>query len=309
MLKNTSVLIRWVVGLGLIAYLLTLIDFKSFLGVLSKGRLELVFLAVLVVLLDRVWMGSKWRILLKAQGIRVSYFECVRSYFVASFVGVALPTSVGSDLVRLMSLSVEEGERGKVAASIVVEKLLAMLAMLTLVCLCIFLLAMTSTVPLWRYFFMATGVLTLLLLLFLFSLKFFPLEKLKQREGRFFKMIVKVVLAYQQFRFYKKSMLIFFAVTFLEQMVPFVFNYILALAFQLPFNFLGYFAVVPIIYLVARIPISVDAIGVLEGLFVLLFPLVGLSKTDSLLLALSGRAATTIGHLFGGIFYFLQKRR
>lgn len=309
MALNRSLILKWIFGLGLIVYLLTLIDFDQFFEVLSRAHLIFIFLAVLIVLFDRIWMAFKWKILLQAQGIEVSILECARSYFVASFIGLVLPTSVGSDLVRLFNLSVRSEEREKVAASIVVEKLLSMMAMLLLVIFCALLFILTSEVHQWKYFFIALGVFLGGGLLFILSLLYIPVERLQNAQGRFLKKIANVVLAYQQFKYYRKAMILFFVFSFFEQFMPFLFNYSLAKAFELPGTALGYFMVTPIIYLVARLPISVDGLGVVEGLFVVLFPLIGLNKTDAFLLGLTGRLVTTFSHLIGGVFYFLGKRK
>ncbi|MBI1884086.1 MAG: flippase-like domain-containing protein [Chlamydiae bacterium] len=305
---NKSLLIRWIVGIGLIVYLFTLINFHEFSEILSKASLPFFFLAVLLVLVDRVWMGSKWNILLKVQGLNVSMFECVRVYFISSFLGLVLPTSVGGDLVRLFSLSVEKGEREKVAASLVVEKLLSMMALLLLVIFCVLLLVMTSAMTGWRYFLMALGVFLGMGLIFVISLLFLPVERLRKAEGKWLKKIARVFLAYHEFRRYHRAMFVFFIVSVFEQCMPFLFNYSLAKAFHLPGSALTYFMIVPMIYMIARLPISVDGMGIAEALFVFLFPLMGLDKTHSLLLALAGRLATTLGHLIGGIFYFWKKK-
>ncbi len=304
---NRSAIFRWAVGLGLLIYLLTLVDYQEFSHVLSRAHLGLVILAIGMVLIDRVWMGAKWMILLRAQDVHASFLSCVRSYFMASLLGLVLPTSVGSDVIRLMSFSVRAGEREKIAASIVVEKILGMFAMLLLVTICSFLLIQTSSVIHWKYFYFILSGLLAISIFFVGSLYYLPRLKLKRFNWKIFKKLGNVISSYQQFRFYPKAMISFFVLSFLEQFMPFIFIFILAKAFELPGSALSYFMVVPFIYFVARIPISVDAIGVLEGLYVLLFPIVGLDKTDALCLGLASRIVTTMGHLMGGAFYFIGR--
>ena len=309
MSSKNSLFIRWGVSLGLIVYVLTLIDYHELREVFSKGHWGYLLLGTGIVIVDRVFMGAKWHILLRAQGLFVSYFQCVRAYFIASFVGLALPTSVGSDLVRLMSIPVSKGEKEKVAASIVVEKALAMFALFFLASFCVFLLVWTSALPHWKYFYWAIAFFSAVTLMFFVSLYYLPHKMLlNQFSGKVPHVLGKIVSAYQQYRNYPRAMIIFFIFSFAEQLVPFVFNCVIARAFELPGSVLGYFMVVPLIYIVARIPISVDAIGVLEFLFVVLFPLVGMDRTNALLLALAGRVATTLGHLTGGIFYFWRRK-
>jgi uncharacterized membrane protein YbhN (UPF0104 family) len=203
---------------------------------------------------------------------------------------------------------VRSEEREKVAASIVVEKLLSVMALLLLVIFCVLIFVMTSREHPWKYFFIALGGFLGGGLLFILSLLYIPVNRLQNTQSRFLKKIAKVVLAYQQFKYYRKAMMLFFICSFFEQFMPFLFNYSLAKAFDLPGTIQGYFIITPIIYFVARLPISVDGLGVVEGLFVVLFPLIGLNKTDAFLLGLTGRLVTTFSHLLGGFFYFLKKR-
>ncbi len=306
---HRSSIFRWAVGLCLLIYLLTLVDYQEFSRVLSRAHLSFILLAITIVLIDRIWMGAKWMILLRAQSIRASFLSCIRSYFMASLLGLVLPTSVGSDVMRLMSFSVREGEREKIAASIVVEKVLGLFAMLLLVCICSFLLIQNFSEIYWKYFYFILFFLITVSVFFVGSLYYLPRSKSDRFKGKFFKKLGNVVSSYQQFRYYPKAMLAFFILSFFEQFVPFISTFVLARAFELPGSALNYFMVIPFIYFIARIPISVDAIGILEGLYVLLFPLVGLSKTDALLLALASRVTTTIGNLIGGVFYFLGREK
>lgn len=307
---NKALIFRWGIGIALIAFLLSRIDYSELIQKLSGGHWTLILLAVLIVILDRIWMAAKWRILLTAQGLRVSVFECSRVYYIASFIGLVLPTSVGSDLVRLMSLSVQKGEKEKVAASIVVEKFLGMFALFFLVNLCLLLHIWRTSADWGKYFYMGAGFTLSIVILFILSLYYFPHQKLTRLEGKIFQILSKVIASYQQFKHHRKAMIVFFFVSLLEQMVPFVFTWVLVRAFNLPGSPAGYFVAVPVIYIVARIPISVDAIGVLEGISVVLYrSMVGLNITESMLLAFAGRFATTLGHLLGGMFYFVDRKK
>lgn len=298
-----SIFFRWLLGLGLIVYLLFAIDFNEFFRALSHAEGSWIILAIIATFGDRIFMGVKWRILLVAQGIGVSFWECVRAYFVGSFFGLILPTSVGSDVVRLASLTIREGEREKVAASIIIEKVLGMMAIFTLGTFSVFLLAIKIDDVHWRHFFFILAILLVLVLLFIGSL-FFPLfQKVIRGNGKFSKKIASLVEAYQQFRTLRKEMFLFYIVSIVEQMMPVIVTYLLAEALNFSTDFLHYLMVVPLIFIVARLPISVDGLGLLEAMYFLLLPLIGLNKTDAVLLGLVARVLNTLCLLPGGLLY------
>jgi uncharacterized membrane protein YbhN (UPF0104 family) len=85
--------------------------------------------------LDRVVMAGKWRILLAAQGLVHSLGELVRTYFVATFYGTFLPTGVGGDVIRIMQVGRGNERALAVTASVVMERVLGLIASAVLVVL------------------------------------------------------------------------------------------------------------------------------------------------------------------------------
>src|SRR3972149_11765462 len=92
--------------------------------------------------------------------------------------------------------------------------------------------------------------------------------------------------SYLEYRNLKKSLFIFFILTLFEQLFPIFANYLISLSLGLKIPLINFFIFIPIIYLTARIPISIDAIGVQEGLYVLFFNMAGLSSDDALILGI-----------------------
>ena len=98
------------------------------------GNLEPVAIAVTVVLylLDRFSMAHKWNILLRARNVWLSNWAAFRIYLASGFVGYVIPASVGSDVFRAARLSIAGRSASKVSATIVLERVLGLLAILTL---------------------------------------------------------------------------------------------------------------------------------------------------------------------------------
>ena len=75
--------------------------------------------------------AEKWRGLLRHAGVGLTLAACARLYWVGMFASNLLPTSVGGDAVRLL-LTPAPGRRAAVAGSILVERLTGFLVMLAL---------------------------------------------------------------------------------------------------------------------------------------------------------------------------------
>lgn len=84
-------------------------------------------------------------------------------------------------------------------------------------------------------------------------------------------------------------MAVFFMLTVAEQLLMAGCYALIALALQLDFNLIFLLAAVPLSILIARLPISIDGLGVYEGIFIGVMSLGGVHPDDSLALSLAAR--------------------
>lgn len=299
--------LRGIIFLAFLLYLFHFVNLEEFFENIQKARLSLIVLAILTIFLDRVFMGFKWGLLLSAQGIQVSLFESTRAYFVSALAGMLLPSPLGADLIRLTSISVKPDSREKVFASIVMEKVLGLGALLALIPFCLLFLMKFEHLKHGYYFFIAVGSFLILFLLLMSSFMLIPAEKLKKAGGKFSKKIANVVLAYYEYRFYRKALVQFFILSFFEQLLPVVVNFLIGSAFHFSVGFVSYAIVIPITLLISRIPISIDGLGIQEALYMTLFPWVGLSRTNALLLGVVARILVVFSLLAGLPLYFRNR--
>lgn len=308
-MKHQSVLLRSVFSLVILVYLLSIIDLKALFVAIKDVHIFLALMVTLSVLLDRAFMAFKWNLLVRVQGIQISFKECFRVYLVGSFIGMFFPTSVGGDVVRLFSVGVEKGKRGAIAASIVVERLVAFIALILLFFLATVVLLFFSTQGTKPYFWLALGLLVISTGLFILSFYFLPVAFIKKYESGFLGKIRQIIEAYDLFRKEHKVLAVFFVLSFLEHGVPILGNFLTAKALGIQVNPLAFFLMVPVILICARLPISLDGLGVQEALYVVLFPLAGLSKTDAFSIGVMIRFLTIIAMLPGAWLFMFSKKR
>jgi uncharacterized membrane protein YbhN (UPF0104 family) len=89
----------------------------------------------------------------------------------------------------------------------------------------------------------------------------------------------------------------------MEQSGPVVGTWLTAKAFGIELSLLESAAVAPLALLFTRIPVSLSGFGVVEGLYVAFFALVGLSATESFLLGLVANLSIVVTTLPGAFFY------
>jgi len=116
-----------------IAYILWQIDVGKTLSILRHAKLEYFFAAIAIMALS-VWpMAWRWKLLLRARGIREDLTWLVRAYFTSYTVGQVLPTSIGGDGWRMYETTKRHpGYGGPIAGSVLLERVLGGIATLIL---------------------------------------------------------------------------------------------------------------------------------------------------------------------------------
>src|SRR5262249_5452746 len=111
--------IRIGVSLGAFALLFQLVDFESLAATLRTVNLALYLAAVLALGLTMPGLGAwRWRQACKPTGAQLPYWEHLRIGMIGSFLGQALPSSVGVEATRAWLHSREAGSLGKSAATV-----------------------------------------------------------------------------------------------------------------------------------------------------------------------------------------------
>jgi uncharacterized membrane protein YbhN (UPF0104 family) len=264
---------------------------------LAGARLAPLALALACVVLDRVLMAAKWGILLRAQGLKRPLAELVRIYFVSTFFGSFLPTGVGADVIRVFQVARGKGEMGAATASVIMERALGLIALATLVLVCLSTFVLRERADLAPFL----GVVVLVLVLGFGGLAWALHGRLPARLARF-------VEVFRVYAGHRPALARFFGFSVVEHLVPVIANYFLARALGIELSLWTFLLVIPIVLFLVRIPISLDGLGIQEGLYVTLFAHAGLGPSQAFLLSLAGRAALVIG-LLPGCFLGLRSRR
>ncbi len=258
---------------------------------------------------DRWLMSYKWRLLLTCRGLGVGSWEAFRAYYVASFAGCFLPSTVGADAMRVAAVSGPDRPSATVAASVVVERALGFVAAALAALMALVLLAgLTRELPpgmlAWSLGLLAAAMLAVAATL-MGPLAAW-LEGLAGRlEGRH-RLVAWLGLflaAYGLYRRHQGVLLWFLLLSLIEQSVPVVGTWLAALALDIPLTLLEAAAVAPVALLFTRIPVSLSGFGVVEGLYVAFFGLVGLNPTHSFLLGLVANLSVLVATLPGALFY------
>jgi hypothetical protein len=298
--------LRLAVSLALLALLALFVDWRHLGARLAAADPRVMLGIVALATADRLLMAWKWWLLVRGRDPTLGLWSAIRAYYLASFAGYFLPMTVGADAVRVGALAAG-GRTAVLVASVVLERLigalaqavLATLSMVTLVSL-----GLGARVgPAERWGLGAAVALAFAAFPFTFPAARWLAVRLGPARG--WRAALRALA--EQYAGYGASMgllSVFFALTLVEGGVPVVIHHAAGRALGLDPGWSFYIATVPLVYLVARLPVSLGGLGFLELSFVSLAGLLGMGWTDAF--AIAGLAtALYVAALTPGAFLYL----
>lgn len=311
--------IKIAVSLALIAGLFYFLDVGSLGSAVTEIRVSYVLLAFAMLIGNRILMPVKWNLLLRARAIQISHFEAIRVYTISSFLGLVLPPTVGADSIRSYYMKQAGIKLSDAVASIVIERVFGLVVLLVFTVIGFFLLVnllRDGDIQIAAF----AGVLAalsvaLLAALYLSFTPFFQqlVGTLSARlQGtRLSKLALgadSFVRAYQDYRHKKRILALFCGLTVLELTLVIVRSYVIALSLGVDLSVVIYFAFLPLVTLLNRMPISFDGFGINEALFIYFLGLFGVMHEKGFLIGFLNHILFIVGVLPGGIFYVLSDR-
>lgn len=307
MLSRAWDLGRWVVAVALMAWLATMVDWRQVSGSLSRLSWWLVAAALAASLATRLLTAVRWHVAVRSQLPDVGLPSVVRMTFVSTFLSSFLVSGLGTDVTRAVLIGRAGRDRVRGVSSIVVDRLTGMWVLLGLgACMLAFgpvrfpgrdlLLALTGGVWL-------ASILGPVLLL---ALRERGLRLVRRVPGLGARLAGPARRLVASLREYGRQGGLMTRITVLALAINglrILVNYLWASALGSTVPLAAHAVFIPIIFATNQIPISVDSLGVREGLYVYLFGLVGMPAGTALSVALLTRVGGYLISLPGGVLY------
>jgi uncharacterized membrane protein YbhN (UPF0104 family) len=127
--KHALALIWHAIVIGLVgAAAWHFIDFPEVVETFASITWRWMALLLALATLDRFLMADKWLYLLRHVGSRAGFRDVVSAYYQAGFIQRCIPTSLSGDAMRAMVIAGRHGRGKRVLATMVVERIIAMLS-------------------------------------------------------------------------------------------------------------------------------------------------------------------------------------
>ena len=276
-------------GVGILFFLLSKVQGERVVALLWGSDPFYLILGIALSLIQPVFDTMKWNLLLKSKRITIPFYQLFFSQMIGLFVSSFLPSRYSGDIYRAYVVAKHSGQAHDSAAAVLVQRLSGLFVMGLLS----FIASTVGFVTLGDYTLvrsvMAGSVAIVVGCFLVFSEKVFRgfdrvLEGLNLSIVR--KPAAKFHMAVMEYKDKKELIAKICLLSLLFYLGAFIIVFGAARAVRAEVSLLYVVLVVPIIYLLEALPISINGLGVREGAFAFFFTRVGVSLEQAVAAAL-----------------------
>ena len=305
--------LRIAVPAAVIAWLAKTQDWGQLVGYIRTTD-PLLYLLSFVFLCSRNLVGGfRSKILLAHKGQRYSTLALTKYYFIGHFFNHFMPAVVGRDLARGYYFYTTSPRRKEALATILVERFIGTgaLMMFTLISIVAASVLGVEAVhgDLLKAILVTFAVLTTVIVL-AFHRASVQIVRLLIPAGVYhrFKHVVDFI---REVVDYNRSPMILwytFLNSFAFQFLGIISTWLIGMALGTDTPFLYFLILLPVVWLVSFIPVSINGIGIREGSFVVLFGTVGMPKEMALAISILWFVENLGLGLIGAVLFMLEGR-
>ena len=304
---STNYALKLCLSLLVFALAINQVDWGQVQDILLSAQPVWLLLHVIAMVAERLVFAWKWLVLIRVHHPGLGFAELLVTTLIGKLWGTFLPSSMGVDVVRGYYLNKSVQNLTQVAASVIADKLLALIALVIIGLLAwlvapahlqhpgMLLVLILSTVLLCAGLVVCASDHLMRLTRQILSAVGLP------RVGDVLGKLRDAILEYRDV---PARLMVSFAGSITLQFVRVVSVWCLAMALALDVPFAFLLLVVPLSMLFLMLPISIGGIGLREGVLVGMFTLVGLPAEDGFALGLAVTLSDLVLSLIGGLVYF-----
>lgn len=307
-----------VLALVLIVIILRSISFQEIVEALQSMQMGYLFLAYSLNVGVVALMAYRWWLLYTIVDAHPTYFYLLKVSFVGVFFNNVLPSTIGGDVYRALHMARPKDGRAQLSrsfATVFLDRLIGLLGLLLIGVLAFFMqdtVAIPGGARLWipvtlglfvlaAYLSMRRGFYDLVARLFFWLPPRF--------RSRIVSVIYKIRDHITLYADHKGLLLRALGVSIAQRAIWLWGCYLVGLSLDLRVSPLAFFAALPVIEVIRLMPLTVQGIGVREGLFVLFFGAAGVTSSKATLLAALIYTLLSLNGLVGGAIYLRDMRR
>lgn len=301
-------LLKFAVSGGLLFVILRNANWVEIRTAVAQANWWLLLVALLMHPVGFIISAFRWRMLLRTRGSDTSIRFLVESYIVGMFFNNLLPSTIGGDAYRAYDSYRLGQSKSSAFAVVFVDRFLGLLVLMLFALLALLNSnELTAQIP---YLLLWVGLGSLGMSAFVW-LVFAPPRWLPGLIGRlklpFGRKIHHIIDAFFAFQGHRAVLFRALGLSVLLQLNVIVHYFIIAQALSLPIPLWSFFLIIPLATVITLLPITVNGIGLREGLYVFFFAPFGVSTSLALAFSVIGYGIVLLQGVIGGVVYALRK--
>ncbi len=312
--KNKKIMlltVRILVSAALIFYLITKIpDFDTVVEILKSSSIALLLLSFSTHIFGTWITAFRWKALLDTQNVKLSTATLSVTVLIGIFFNNFLPTSIGGDVFRTYDASKKANIPLGVSASVIMVERFSGVVSAAIYAVVALFLGFTTIgnrsiiIPIVIFF-----VITVILAVLIINPSVLRLGKLFNRFKFMRKMKEKLSNVYNTLVSFKKYKMVLFKVliySFLLQFAVILNWWLAARALGINLSLTAFIFIVPVVAVIAMLPISIGGIGLRENSTVIIMVAMGVNNEKAVLCSLIILLMLIIVGVIGGIIYVVR---
>jgi uncharacterized membrane protein YbhN (UPF0104 family) len=287
-----------------------MIDRRAFLNLLGDIDPALLSLVTGILIIQVILAAFRWRFitrsLLGSHPLPIPASSFVRAFYITQMCGQIMPFVAG-DAIRVMLLKNEGLALSTATKSVLIDRIGALLVLFAIALPALLFSHILTASQ--RYFL---PILWFVLAGLAGATAVFLVAKPMARalsKVRLASLVAETIMETRSLMFGKRSAFKLFGYFLLVHACAILSFWMLAIGQHLPLDLVDAAAVVPVILIVAAMPISITGWGVREGLIVVLLSEAGVTAEKALLLSVTFGSVLLLAALPGVLAWFLSRRR
>ena len=308
-----KILARIAFTLVLLLVLVYQMDLKIFVDVMTSADVSLILLATVIHFVVMGLFVIRWQIILRNFEIFTRLVPLIKITLIGFFFNLFLPTGIGGDCFRAYYLArLERRGMSTTLTTTLLERSAGMCGLVMIgTCFAILGGIEFEGVSL-VYVFLFVLILYVLGNMVLFNSQIHKGISHFLQKKNFLQMQAKMELVYKgltMLRRNKRSVAITLTVSLTMQFLAVVIVWVSAQALRIDAPFMAFLTLVPLINLSVMVPLTINGIGLREGLFYLLFSQIGVPVEAAVSLSIIYFCIHVFSGLPGGIIYSLYEKK
>ena len=312
--KPFFLLLKISLSIVLILWITQGVALDSVFAVITESSASLLILAFSLFFVGYMIAAFRWRTLIRVQDGDAPIFFLVRSFMVALFFNNFLPSTVGGDVVRMYDSWRLGNTKSDAVTVVLVDRFLGVIVLFCFALLAlVFDETVASEVPFITAWVAAglagMGIATWLVLKIPVSIT----QRLSSAKSgvmaRIGGILEKVHRSFQAYRQARSAVLRALGLSVLLQVNVVVHFILVARAVGIDVPAESMFLIIPVAVFIMMVPISINAIGVREAVFVFLLSLYGVQSVEALAFAWIAYSFTLLQGVLGGLVFALRREK